>query len=391
MQTYLVGGAVRDKLLGIEVYDRDWVVVGADANEMLKLGYQPVGKDFPVFLHPDSHEEYALARTERKSGQGYGGFQFHAAADVTLEQDLLRRDLSINAIAEDSQGRLYDPYGGQQDLQLRRLRHVSPAFAEDPLRVLRVARFLARFHHLGFTIEPATLALMQSLSDSGELLALSAERVWKETERALQESDPQHYFTALAHCGALKALMPELTSDQNANSDPKTTSSTDLTPDREAPYPTAITALINTSNCDATVRWAAFCHCCSSLEALEQLHQRLKIPKQFREAAVLLWRFQQHLKQPLTAASVMELYQGLDLQRRPERLAPFIEGCQAIAGGASAKRLASAGTFKQMIDQIGAIQPRELVKEGFKGAQLGQELQRRQYATVEALLQQSPS
>ncbi|MEH6650011.1 MAG: hypothetical protein V7707_08320 [Motiliproteus sp.] len=392
MQIYLVGGAVRDRLLGIDVYDRDWVVVGTDASEMLNLGFQPVGKDFPVFLHPDSHEEYALARTERKSGQGYGGFQFHAAADVTLEQDLLRRDLTINAIAEDDQGRLYDPYHGQQDLQQRLFRHVSPAFAEDPLRVLRVARFLARFHHLGFTIAPETLALMQRLSLSGELLALSAERVWKETERALQEPNPQHFFITLARCGALKALMPELALDLDPEAepetDPVTDPETDLATDLETPHAVAINALIGAcsfSN-DAAVRWATFCHITDSLEALEQLHQRLKIPKHFREAATLLWRFHQLLQQPLTAASVMTLYQGLDLQRRPERLTPFIEGCRAIAGDDSEKLLASANALEQLIAQIGAIQPRQLVNEGFKGAKLGQELQRRQYTTVEQLL-----
>ena len=210
MQIYRVGGAVRDRLLGIQVYDQDWVVVGATPEQMRAQGFQPVGKDFPVFLHPQTHEEYALARTERKSGRGYQGFAFHAAPDVTLEQDLLRRDLTINAMAEDPDGRLIDPYGGRRDLDARVLRHVSPAFAEDPLRVLRVARFAARFHHLGFTVAAETLALMAQLSAAAELADLSAERVWKELERALGEPSPQRFFDVLARCGGLDHWLPEL-------------------------------------------------------------------------------------------------------------------------------------------------------------------------------------
>ncbi|MGL5532391.1 MAG: multifunctional CCA tRNA nucleotidyl transferase/2'3'-cyclic phosphodiesterase/2'nucleotidase/phosphatase, partial [Plesiomonas shigelloides] len=203
MQTYLVGGAVRDQLLGLNVTERDWVVVGATPEQLLAQGYQQVGRDFPVFLHPRTHEEYALARTERKQGQGYTGFVCHAAPDVTLEQDLLRRDLTINAIAQAEDGSLTDPYGGQQDLRDRWLRHVSPAFSEDPLRVLRVARFAARFAHLGFRVAPETLALMQQISASGELTHLTAERVWKETEKALNSAAPDVYFAVLRACGAL--------------------------------------------------------------------------------------------------------------------------------------------------------------------------------------------
>ena len=191
MQIYKVGGAVRDRLLGIPVTDIDRVVVGATTEEMLALGYKPVGSDFPVFLDPKNGDEYALARTERKSGRGYGGFVFHASPDVTLEEDLIRRDLTINAMAEDDAGNLTDPYHGQQDLDARILRHVSPAFAEDPLRVLRVARFAARYAGLGFTVAPETLELMRELSESGELEALTPERSWKEISRALMENQPQ--------------------------------------------------------------------------------------------------------------------------------------------------------------------------------------------------------
>lgn len=210
MKTYLVGGAVRDGLLDLPLKDKDWVVVGASPRQMLQLGYQQIGRDFPVFLHPDSHEEYALARTERKSGQGYTGFVCYSAPDVTLEQDLARRDLTINAIARDTDGNYYDPYGGRSDLQQRLLRHVSAAFNEDPLRVLRVARFAARFADLNFRIADETLALMQTMTDSGEPQHLTAERVWKETESALQTPNPQVFFQVLRDCGALAVLFPEL-------------------------------------------------------------------------------------------------------------------------------------------------------------------------------------
>ena len=210
MQVYLVGGAVRDQLLGHPYHEKDYVVVGATPEQLLAQGYQPVGKDFPVFLHPETKDEYALARTERKSGQGYHGFEFYTDISVTLEDDLIRRDLTINAIAMDDNGKIYDPYHGHEDLNNKILRHVSDAFAEDPLRVLRVARFAARYHQYGFTIAEETLALMQQLANSGELKALTPERVWKETSRALMERDADVYFETLRQCGALKFLFPEI-------------------------------------------------------------------------------------------------------------------------------------------------------------------------------------
>ena len=210
MKIYLVGGAVRDALLGLPVTERDWVVVGATPDEMQAKGFRPVGQDFPVFLHPKTQEEYALARTERKSGHGYGGFTFHAAPDVSLDDDLVRRDLTINAMAQEEGGQVFDPFNGRMDLKARLLRHVSPSFAEDPLRVLRVARFAARYHWLGFRVADDTLVLMRQLADSGELDYLVPERVWKETSRALMERDPQVFFQVLHACGALKVLLPEL-------------------------------------------------------------------------------------------------------------------------------------------------------------------------------------
>ena len=210
METYLVGGCVRDDLLGRPSKDRDWVVVGSNPDEMLAAGYKSVGKDFPVFLHPKSKEEYALARTERKTAPGYAGFSFHADADVTLEQDLSRRDLTINALARDEQGNIIDPYRGQQDIKDKILRHVSPAFAEDPVRILRIARFAARFAELGFTIADETMSLMQNMVKSGEVDALVSERVWQETERALGENTPARYFQVLRDCGALVRIFPEV-------------------------------------------------------------------------------------------------------------------------------------------------------------------------------------
>ncbi|MCL5426921.1 MAG: polynucleotide adenylyltransferase, partial [Gammaproteobacteria bacterium] len=210
LKVYRVGGAVRDALLGCPVYDNDWVVVGATPDDMRKRGFKPVGRDFPVFLHPETAEEYALARTERKSGHGYAGFEVHASPDVTLEEDLLRRDLTINAIAESTEGALTDPFGGRGDIEQRVLRHTSSAFSEDPLRVLRTARFLARYASLGFTIAPETLALMREVSHSGELEHLAAERVWVETEKALGEPSPEVYFTTLKRCDALAIWWPEL-------------------------------------------------------------------------------------------------------------------------------------------------------------------------------------
>ncbi|MEO6172071.1 MAG: multifunctional CCA tRNA nucleotidyl transferase/2'3'-cyclic phosphodiesterase/2'nucleotidase/phosphatase, partial [Arenimonas sp.] len=210
MKTYLVGGAVRDALLGRAAGDRDYVVVGATPEKMLSLGFQPVGKDFPVFLHPQTKEEYALARSERKTAAGYRGFVFHTAADVTLEQDLIRRDFTINAIAQDDEGNLIDPFSGQKDIHDKILRHVSPAFAEDPVRILRAARFMARFAKLGFTIAPETMALMRQMVSNGEVDALVSERVWQELKRALEEPMPSAFIQALRDCDALKILFPEI-------------------------------------------------------------------------------------------------------------------------------------------------------------------------------------
>lgn len=265
MHIYKVGGAVRDRLLGRPVSDIDWLVVGATVEDMLAEGFRPVGADFPVFLHPKTGEEYALARTERKSGRGYGGFTFHASPDVTLEQDLIRRDLTINAMAEDACGTLYDPYQGKADLDRRLLRHVSPAFAEDPLRVLRVARFAARYAPLGFKVANDTLGLMQHISASGELLALTAERTWKEIERALMETHPQVFFEVLRACNALQVLLPEL-----------------------EPHPQTLASLEQATKLQLAlpIRWACLLHPLPTA-SIKALNQRLKTPRECQELSML--------------------------------------------------------------------------------------------------------
>ncbi len=286
MNIYLVGGAVRDELLGRPIKERDWVVVGSSPEEMLKLGYRPVGKDFPVFLHPETHEEYALARTERKVGRGYQGFEFYADPTVTLEDDLKRRDLTINAIAKDNDGMLIDPYGGQQDLHNKVFKHVSDAFAEDPVRILRLARFAAKLPD--FTLDPTTNTLMQKMVANGEVDALVAERVWQEFNRALTEAAPQRFFEILKNCGALTILFPEL---ENS----------------------AIN--INQPHFIATQRFALLLHQLNKTH-IQNLCKRFKVPSNYRELAL---QIQQH-----SAA-----YQSLDIKNAIEILA-FIKNCDAL-------------------------------------------------------------
>lgn len=306
MQVYLVGGAVRDKLLNRIVTERDWVVVGATAKQLTQRGYTQVGKDFPVFLHPKTQEEYALARTERKTGSGYTGFSCHAAPNVTLEEDLLRRDLTINAMAESADGQLIDPYNGLTDLKNRVLRHVSPAFREDPLRIFRVARFAARYAYLGFSVAPETMTLMRDMCASDDILHLSAERVWQETRRALMESSPQVYFTILHASGALNAWMPELAG--------------------LAELPATSDYLYRAAAADAAlnVRWAALCWPLSA-PAVTSLQQRLKVPNQESDAASLASSFTAQIPEHyLDPAWLLALFNTVDVWRRPERLTPVI-------------------------------------------------------------------
>jgi tRNA nucleotidyltransferase (CCA-adding enzyme) len=348
MDIYLVGGAVRDQLLGRTPHERDFVVVGATPEDLLALGYRPVGKDFPVFLHPDTGEQYALARTERKTGPGYYGFATHFAPDVTLEEDLARRDLTINAMAQDAAGDIIDPYGGQRDLAARLLRHVSPAFVEDPLRVLRVARFAARFAPLGFSVAPETLDLMRQIVARGELAALVPERVWVETERALGEDRPTAYFEVLHGCGAVAAVFPELAALEGVP--------------QPARWHPEIDTFLHTMQVlevaaeltrDTTVRFAALVHDVgkgltpreewpshigheeSGARLIEQLAARLRLPTEHRELAVMVARHhaRAHRVAEQRPGTVLELLELTDAFRRPERFERFLLACEADARG----------------------------------------------------------
>lgn len=328
MQVYLVGGAVRDQLLGRPVTERDWVVVGATPEQMLAQGYQQVGKDFPVFLHPQSKEEYALARTERKNGHGYHGFSCYAAADVTLEQDLLRRDLTINAIAQAEDGQLIDPYGGVADLHARRLRHVSDAFSEDPLRVLRVARFAARYHYLGFSVADDTLALMTKLANSGELGHLAKERIWQEWHKSLEDGNPQIFLQVLARCHALAALLPELDNPNYLTAQQQL-----LTEVSERHQANSALAQF----CLQIAPWFVDTHSACAVDEIaqqfSQLAERLRIPNELRDYALLLGKFSSALAQfpVLSAEQRLTLFNQLDVWRRAERLTVLLPLVDALS------------------------------------------------------------
>ncbi|MDP3715050.1 MAG: multifunctional CCA tRNA nucleotidyl transferase/2'3'-cyclic phosphodiesterase/2'nucleotidase/phosphatase [Burkholderiales bacterium] len=313
MRTYIVGGAVRDEMLGLPVQDRDHVVVGATPEDMLKLGYRPVGRDFPVFLHPETHEEYALARTERKTAPGYHGFAFHAAPDVTLEQDLQRRDLTINAMARDADGRLIDPCRGAEDLGEGILRHVSPAFAEDPVRILRVARFAARF---GFAVAPETQALMLQLVEAGEADALVAERVWQELAKGLMEKTPSVMFTVLRECGALARVLPQVDA---------------LYDDGAIDEVLAALDAAAASNAPLEVRFAALARGLEP-EAIDALCTKLRVPAGCRDLALLASRHGNALADAaaLDAGELYDVMDAADAWRRPERFRDLIEA--ALAG-----------------------------------------------------------
>ena len=394
MQIYKVGGAVRDRLLGRTVTETDWVVVGATPEELVAQGFRPVGADFPVFLHPSSGEEYALARTERKSGRGYGGFTCYASPEVTLEEDLIRRDLTINAMAENAAGEVIDPYGGQDDLALHLLRHVSPAFAEDPLRVLRVARFAARYAPLGFRVAEETLALMTEIAASGELGELTAERVWKEAARALMEPRPEEFIRVLRACGALRQLLPEVDAlfgvPQPAVHHPE--------------IDTGEHVLMVLRQCaehdqPLAVRWACLLHDLGKgttdpqewprhiaheqrgLRLIEAANARCKAPRDCAELALLVGEYHSHCHRAreLRAQTLAELFQHFDLYRRPERFELFLAACEMDARGRlgfeqqpypQADYLRAAAAVAREV----SVQP--LLELGFKGAELGEALKR---------------
>ena len=406
MKIYRVGGAVRDKLLNYFSDENDWLVVGATPEKMVELGYLPVGNDFPVFIKPDTGEEYALARTERKSGHGYGGFTFHAAADVSLEEDLVRRDLTINAMAEDDDGQLYDPYNGQADLEKKILRHVSDAFTEDPLRVLRVARFAARYHHLGFTIAPETMELMTAITSSGELDYLVAERVWKETERALGERSPDIYIEVLRQCGALDVLLPEVSRlfgvPQRA----------DYHPEIDTGIHTLMALQQSVRLSDSSkIRFAVLVHDLGKgitpdhvlpshrgheargVPLVNDVCERFKVPNDVRQLALVVTEYHLmcHKAQELKPATVVNLLKGVGALKSRDRLEDFILCCEADARGRTGfedREYPSSDYLRAAVDGISNISVADLVEAGIDGAEIGRQLHLRRTARMTEIKQQ---
>ncbi|UUA74804.1 multifunctional CCA addition/repair protein [Cellvibrio sp. QJXJ] len=392
MKTYLVGGAVRDKLLGRRVTEKDWVVVGSSPEQMIASGFTPVGQDFPVFLHPHTKEEYALARTERKTGKGYGGFSFYCGDEVTLEEDLIRRDLTINAMAEDDDGRIIDPYNGQQDLADKLLRHVSPSFAEDPVRILRIARFAARYYHLGFRVAAETIALMQTMVANGEVDHLVAERVWKETERALGENNPEIFIEVLRDCNALARLFPEIDAlfgvPQTATHHPE--------------IDTGIHTLMSLQQAvklggNSCVRFATLLHDLGkaktppeewprhiaheerSLPLVKNLCARLATPKEFKDLALLTaqWHTHCHRALELKPTTLLKVLHATDALRRPERFEQFLLCCEADARGRTGFELRDypqANYFRQCLQAAKNIDIAAVKNMGLTGPAFGEAL-----------------
>jgi tRNA nucleotidyltransferase (CCA-adding enzyme) len=400
MQVYLVGGAVRDRLLGLSVGERDWVVVGATPAELTDQGYTPVGKDFPVFLHPQTKEEYALARQERKVAPGYHGFSTVFSPDVTLEEDLKRRDLTINAMAEDAAGRIVDPYGGQRDLAQRLLRHVSDAFVEDPVRVLRVARFAARYADAGFQIAPETAALLAHMTASGEIAALTPERVWRETARALLEPRPEVFFDTLRGCGALAVLMPELAALHGVPQPPKWHPEVDTfvhvmlalrcAAQRQAPLTVRYAVLLHDLGKALTPKdhWPSHHgHEELGLAPIEALSQRLRAPNDCRELAVLTSRQHTlvHRSLELRPVTLMKLFAETDALRRPERFAELLLACECDARGRAGleSRPYPQADYLRAVHAAAAaanLGPEE--RAGLVGPQIGAALLERRLAAV---------
>lgn len=403
MQTYLVGGCVRDKLLGLPVKDRDWVVVGTTPEQMLSQGFRPVGKDFPVFLHPHSNEEYALARTERKSGHGYHGFTFHADTDVSLEADLARRDLTINAIAEDEHGNLIDPYHGQQDLRDGILRHVSPAFIEDPVRVLRIARFAARF---GFRIAEETEALIRQMVSNGELAHLVAERVWQELSKALMSDKPSLFFTALRPSGALKVLFPDVDRlfgvPQHKKWHPEI--------DTGVHVMMVLDQAARLSQ-DIDVRFASLCHDLGkgttpadilpghkghearSVELTRALCQRLRVPKETTALAIKVAEYHTHvhLLFELTPPAILQVLEALDCFRKPERFEKYLLAGEADFRGRPGYESADMpekAAFQACYTAASTVQSRPLVEQGLTGKDIATALHRLRCEAIETTIAQ---
>lgn len=404
MQVYLVGGAVRDKLLGLTPREFDWVVVGATPEEMLTQGYRQVGKDFPVFLHPETQDEYALARTERKTGKGYKGFDVYAAPDVTLEDDLLRRDLTINAIAQTPDGKLVDPYGGADDIKNRVLRHVSPAFAEDPLRVLRLARFYARFKHRGFTIAPETQKLLLKMVRDGELADLVPDRVWLEVEKVLACSEPQYFFEVLRECGALRVLFPELDALYGVPNTVKWHPEID-----SGVHTLMVLASAAQLTDDKAVRFAALVHDFgkavtppeilpghhghdeAGVALIEGFCQRYPVPKEFRDLAVLVSRYHIlcHQCEEVKAKTLLKIFNGIDAFRRPQRLTQLLIACEADSRGRTGHEnevYVQKAFLEQAFAACADVDVQAIIKDGAKGEQIREAVQLERLNRLKAFL-----
>ncbi len=402
MKVYLVGGAVRDELLGRPVGERDWVVVGATPEQMRAAGYRQVGKDFPVFLHPETAEEYALARTERKTGRGYHGFELRFSPDVTLEQDLRRRDLTINAMAKDAAGALVDPWGGRQDLEARTLRHVSEAFAEDPVRILRVARFLARFQPQGFTVAPETQARMRAMVAAGEADALVPERVWQETERALAEPAPEAWLRVLRECGALARVFPELDALYGVPQPEKWHPEIDTGLHVElvlavaaelSPLPRVrFAALLHDLGKGRTPRsaWPRHAgHEEKGVALVREVAARLRVPNEYRELAELAarWHCLAHRAAELRPRTILEFLESCDALRRPERFRELLLACEADyrgRGGLRARPYPQAALLCRAQESALATTLSEEDRAGLTGEQIGTLLRRRRLAALRA-------
>lgn len=403
MEIYLVGGAVRDTLLKYPVTERDWVVVGAAPNDLLEQGYTQVGKDFPVFLHPDTKDEHALARTERKQGHGYTGFAVNCDPTVTLEEDLLRRDLTINAMARDGQGNIIDPHGGQEDLARKVLRHVSSAFVEDPLRVLRTARFAARYAHFGFTVAPETMALMSDIVDQDELSYLPAERIWVEIERALGERNPAVFIEVLRACGALHKLIPEVAAlfgvPQTAEHHPEI--------DTGAHILMALQQAVAMGQ-DTDVRFAVLMHDLGKgttpetewprhiaheergIKLVKQVCQRLKTPTRYRDLALATCQYHTHCHRALElrGKTLLKLFNATDALRRPERFEAFLHACEADARGRlgfEGREYPQANYLRRGLAVVQGVSAAQFADRNLIGKDLGAAISAERIRLLEAL------
>ncbi|MEH6607801.1 MAG: multifunctional CCA addition/repair protein [Halioglobus sp.] len=390
MKVYLVGGAVRDELLNYPFHEKDWVVVGATPAQLLDQGYNQVGKDFPVFLHPETKDEYALARTERKQGHGYTGFAVDCDPGVTLEQDLERRDLTINAIARDTDGTIIDPYGGQRDIEARVLRHVSDAFTEDPLRVLRTARFAARYHHLGFTVAAETAELMSNIVNQGELAHLPAERIWVEMEKALRERNPEVFVSVLRDCGALAALIPELEAlfgvPQTAEHHPEIDTgvhtlmslqqATLLSQDTDVRLAVLLHDLGKGTTPEA--EWPRhIAHEHRGLKLIKAVCQRLKVPNQHRDLALKVCEFHTHCHRALElrGKTILKVLNATDALRRPDRFEAFLLACEADARGRlglEERPYPQADYLRGALELVSSVSAAQFAEAGVSGKALGE-------------------